>query len=362
MIDLNQYFGMPKLINLYQKVLKFLGPEEKISENYIHFFSSPRILFFAITSRCNFNCPHCLRRLIDGKKTIIQDLPIPVFETCLREGKKLNFNTVMLVGGEPILHPQFKKLIELIRKYNYQFHIISNGWLYKEYWEALGKNKENLSSISLSLDGTTAEVHDAIREKKGSFERLTQAMNFYKQRGIDLGIKFLLSKRNYHQLEEIVKFCKKSKVKQLTFIVEIPAAHSDLSREERIDAIREIILLEKKFSKFLKIQMAASFFQNMEYRTGIHFCSVLDGQKVFIDFTSGMLLCPDIYSKCGNKPLIQEVGFKKAYLITLETINELKQKRLDALLNDSIEARTSLCDYCDRYVESCLDLAKNRIT
>jgi len=353
---------MLELKKLYNKIIRYLELKEKIiSDEAIHYFPHPRILFFAITSRCNFNCPHCLRRLIDGEKTIIQDLPIPVFETCLREGKKLNFNTIMLVGGEPILHSQFKRIIELIREYNYQFHIISNGWLYKEYWEALEENKRNLTSISLSLDGTTAKVHDAIREKKGSFERLTQAMNFYKQRGIDLGIKFLLSKRNYHQLEEIIKFCQKSKVKQLTFIVEIPAAHSDLSKEERIDAIRKILFLEKKFSKFLKIQMAASFFQNMEYRTGIHFCSVLDGQRVFIDFTGGMLLCPDIYSKCEQKPLIQETGFEKSYLITLETINELKKRRLHDLLNNSIEAKTTLCDYCDRHIESCLDLAKNRI-
>jgi len=348
------------LINLGNKTLEYLWPKKKINDARVHYFCQPRILFFAVTSRCNFNCPHCIRNLIDERKTIIKDLPASLFETALKEGKKLNFNTVMLVGGEPILHPEFKKLIELIRKYNYEFYIISNGWFYREYWEALGEDKKNFTGINLSLDGTTSEVHDNIRDKKGSFDRVIESIKFYRKKGVEVGLKFLLSKRNYHQIEEMVKLCKKFKIKQLTLMTEIPAAHSDLSTEERTEAIKKILSLQRRFRDSLRMQMAASFFQNIEYKTGIHFCSVLDAQRIFIDFNGGMLFCPDIYSKCENKPLIQEIGFENAYKITLDTINELKKRRLHDLLNNSIDANTTLCDYCDKYIENCLDLAKKK--
>jgi len=348
------------LINLSNKTLEYLWPKKKINDARVHYFPQSRILFFAITSQCNFNCPHCIRRLDDKNKTVIKDLPISIFKIALKEGKKMNFNTILLVGGEPILHPQFKEIITLIRKYNYKFLIISNGWLYKEYWEGLEYNRENLIDINLSLDGATAEVHDNIRNKKGSFERVIEAINFYKRRKIDIGIKTLISKRNRHQIEEILKLCLKLKVKRITFISEIPSRNSDFPPKERAKALKEILVFQRRFRGVLRIQPAASLFQNIECKTGVQFCSPLDGQKIYIDWDGGMLFCPDIFFRCENKPLIQEVGFEKAYKITLDTINEIKKRRLYDLLNNSIEANTTLCDYCDKHIESCLDLAKEK--
>ena len=187
-----------------------------------------------------------------------------------------------------------------------------------------------------------------------------EAINFYKRRKIDIGIKTLISKRNRHQIEEILKLCLKLKVKRITFISEIPSRNSDFPPKERAKALKEILVFQRRFRGVLRIQPAASLFQNIECKTGVQFCSPLDGQKIYIDWDGGMLFCPDIFFRCENKPLIQEVGFEKAYKITLDTINEIKKRRLYDLLNNSIEANTTLCDYCDKHIESCLDLAKEK--
>lgn len=297
---------------------------------------------------------------MDKGKTILQDLSALLFETILRDGKKLNFNTIILVGGEPILHPDFEKLIQIVRQYGYNFLIISNGWFYKEYWRALGESKKNLVRINLSLDGTTADIHDGIRDKKGSFGKVLEAADFYQKHDVRVGVKFLVTKQNFHQIADLINFCRDRKINDITFMAEVPSSHSNLAPEERVLATRKISDLREKFNDVLNIKMAASFFKESDHGAGVHFCTVLDGQRVFIDFQGGMLPCPDIYSDYENRPLIQNIGFEKSYLAILETINELKKRRLGDLLHGAINTNAVLCDYCDKNLKDCLITAGKR--
>ena len=323
------------------------------------FVYPPPALVFSVTTRCNFSCPHCLRQLVDSGKTVIKDLPISVFEMALKGGKKIGFKKVAFTGGEPILHPQFREMVELIKKYNYDFRIVSNGWFYKDYLPIINSAKKNFDAINFSLDGATAEVHDSFRNKPGSFERIMEAIKLYQQNQIPIILVTCLNKKNYDQIEKIVNLCLGFKIKWLRVTLEMPVPNSGLTDEELLDMARRIVCLREKFKNQVFISPCSSFFQKDENRRKvINFCSILkDGPHPLIDQDGGMIFCCDIFQKCSQKPLIQKEGFEKSYRITLNVINEIKKQRLRDLLNNPEEA-TGTCDYCNKYIGKVLERAR----
>lgn len=316
-----------------------------------------------LTTRCNFNCPHCLRRFLDGNKTIIKDMPVSLFEEILIKGKKMNFTHISFTGGECILHPEFKKIIELVGKYNYKFMIINNGWFYEEYFSIFEKFLKNLDGIGFSLDGATAEVHDKVRNKPGSFNRVIEAIKFYRERNIKVLVNACFNKINYHQIQEIIKICLKLGVASLKCGAVMPMDNSyqfGLSKKEKQELLETISNLPKATKNTIKVFPTAYMYQNTDgFNRNFNFCSVLDANSIFIDYDGGFPVCCDIYNDCINKPTIRDYGFEKALGMSLESIVELKKKRIKDLLNGSLEMSYN-CDYCNKYLNDCFKLVNKK--
>jgi MoaA/NifB/PqqE/SkfB family radical SAM enzyme len=336
--------------------LKFQREKKKFVANY-----QPPFLAFSITTRCNFNCPHCLRRLVDGGKTIKKDLPLPVFETALREAWKVGFQNIAFTGGEPILHPSFGELVALTKKHGYGFRIVSNGWLYKDYLPIINSAKENFRGMSLSLDGATAKVHDSFRDKPGSFQRLMEAMELYRKNQISMVLSTCLDKRNYDQLEGIVDICLRFGIESLCVGTRTPAEKSGLTDQEFAWLIQEVRRLNEKNSPRVFISPFTSFFQRDNYfKKQVNFCVVLGSKhEPSIDADGGMIFCCDIWQKCRQKPLIQKEGFEECYRICLETANEIKKQRLHDIFSNPA-AVSGTCDYCNKHIERVLAAVRKR--
>ena len=120
-------------------------------------------LTFHITDRCQLNCDHCLR----DPEAKAQDLDLSLIESVLDHARAL-FDTrhVGLTGGEPALHPHFYEIVDAIADRGYTWHVVTNGERFERMLQRLGERPARLESMRLlnfSLDGATAETHDAIR-------------------------------------------------------------------------------------------------------------------------------------------------------------------------------------------------------
>lgn len=314
---------------------------------------------FSLTTRCNFGCPFCLRNNIDQGKTLIRDLPVPVFRTVLEEGKKLNGRYVSLTGGEPILHPAFPELLDLLAHYGYKFTIISNGWLYRDYFPVLEKHRANLEIIRFSLGGTTAEVHDGSRKKPGSFEKVLEAIRFYREKGLPVGANFTVDAGSYHQLEAAAGLCAGAGAMMLKYINVIPydpsLAPACLDAGKRAEAVRTIRRIHEKYgSKFL-VQLSNSFYSIPGPGPGgaaVNVCPVLDGRSLYVDSDGGMLFCCDIHRKCANGPMVREAGFERSLSAVWDASNKMRQKFLGAILAGDKE-EPGFCEFCNRNVNGC---------
>ena len=116
-------------------------------------------IVFILTTRCNFRCKHCIRDYY-SKQT---DLSLSIARKALKEAKELGFKHVALTGGEPILHPKFDKMVDLICSYGLTWSVVTNGSMFKKYEYSIKKHGKECTFFSVSLDGLEKN-HDCIHD------------------------------------------------------------------------------------------------------------------------------------------------------------------------------------------------------
>jgi len=120
-------------------------------------------------------------------------------------------DAVILAGGEPLTVPDIMDLARRIRHRDVEAWIHTSGWLNTPALR--GDLVELFNKISVSLDGATAEVHDRIRGRAGSFDRalntlgeLSNAISALRRSGRPspkLGVDFTVTRSNFHQMPEL---------------------------------------------------------------------------------------------------------------------------------------------------------------
>lgn len=151
-----------------------------------------------ITEKCNLNCSYCFANDIVNKeiKEISQEDFIKAIEFIKGEKKDC---TVGIIGGEPLLHPNFDGLMEILCQDDNitNVHIFTNGILIDKYIDQLQDSK-----FSFLINVNNPEVigktnYERIRKNiallKTAFnksDRITLGLNIY---GIDLDYSYYLN-------------------------------------------------------------------------------------------------------------------------------------------------------------------------
>ena len=100
-----------------------------------------------------------------GMPIMVADL----FKSIIEQAKPLGLTGVKLTGGEPLLHPQIHRILEVVQSENLSLNVETNGVLCTpELAQKMAACKDPF--VSISLDGANAETHEWVRGVEGSFE------------------------------------------------------------------------------------------------------------------------------------------------------------------------------------------------
>jgi radical SAM protein with 4Fe4S-binding SPASM domain len=115
----------------------------------------------------------------------------------------LGGRSVTLSGGEALLHSGFRTILNRAVARNLGVQLLTNGTLLDREWvEFLGGFP---LSVQVSIDGSRAEIHDAIRGR-GSFEKALRAVEHLQEAGLGsrLTICATVMQGNARDLPEII--------------------------------------------------------------------------------------------------------------------------------------------------------------
>lgn len=176
---------------------------------------------------CILSCKHCSSLASKNGKRI---LGINELTSILTEGKEMGACSVMVSGGEPLLHPNFFSFLEICSKLDYQIKIYSSGILGDgNRAGSIGRGMlkrisayENIISIVFSLHGSNAKTHDYITTLTGSFELTVESIMKANDEGIKTEIHTVPMSINYKEIPGIIKLAETLSVEQVSLLRLVP--------------------------------------------------------------------------------------------------------------------------------------------
>ena len=100
--------------------------------------------------------------------------------------------------------------------------------------------KAGLTSVTLSVNGPTAKIHDSITNVKGSFDYLIRGIKNLQKEQVNLNASIVVIKQNYKYLVEIVKLLDKFNIYNIEFQSFIPYSEV-ISKFDIIPKYTEVI-------------------------------------------------------------------------------------------------------------------------
>ncbi|MFH0816552.1 MAG: radical SAM protein [Methanobacteriota archaeon] len=204
----------------------------------------PLMAQWIATSKCNFRCPHCGTAASEAKPDELSWAQIkPVIEDLASMGCK----TFTMTGGEPILRPDFWKIVDHAHANGMKTGFVTNAWAIKDFEDELRRAK--IETILVSIDGYR-ENHDKIRGMPGSYKKCLEAIRFLKDIGTPVvGVSTVYMKDNVDFLPQIVDEAAKAGADRHRLQAIVPEGRSKgkgNSREEIKKAIKFVYDARKR--------------------------------------------------------------------------------------------------------------------
>lgn len=238
------------------------GAEEMEKNNKQDILKSKCII---LTTLCNNNCRNCLldKRINIGYRSLSSIKKELYFS--LRKG----YERVMLLGGEPTIHPDFLEIIRLSKEAGYKkVTVLSNGRMFS-YIGFLRKAKEaGLEEIIVSIYSHKPKVQDYITGTKGSLKQTLNALVNIKKLNYPLVVGTVITKRNYKDLPALSAFLSKLGINQHQFEFIRPCGMAWDNYTDMVPRMKEVVdYLTKALENEIK--------NNVEVRIeGMPFCVI----------------------------------------------------------------------------------------
>ena len=159
-----------------------------------------------LTARCNLTCVMCRY----GKGWAPPELDEARWLELLPQMAALGCRKVHFSGGEVLVRRDFERLAACAAAAGIKVTLTSNlTLLTKDRAKALMRTK--ISSISTSLDGATARMHESVRGIAGSFKRTLKAIERLQRekerrgRRTRIRVNFVMMRRNFEHYPEVVR-------------------------------------------------------------------------------------------------------------------------------------------------------------
>ncbi|WDP84311.1 MAG: radical SAM protein [Desulfobacter sp.] len=167
-----------------------------MQKNTVAFSKESSNLFFHILTKCNLRCSHCyINREQHGDLTLSLSTIRSWFEIFAPKAQQTN---LVLLGGEPTLHPDLAQIIKLAGQMAFKsITIDTNGFLFHDILNKI--TPQDLDFISFSLDGATSATNDAIRGQ-GCWDAVMAGIKRATDLGFACSMIYTVSEKNIHEL------------------------------------------------------------------------------------------------------------------------------------------------------------------
>lgn len=261
-----------------------------------------RGLCIAITYACNFNCPYCFTREM-MKKRQEEYLRVEDYQRIAKQAMAMGAISFSFQGGEIWLRKDFKEIIKAFNPQKHNITVTTNGSFINE--ETVQELKSlGVDNILFSLESGSAQDHDRIVQKPGSYDRTMAAIQTALKSKIRVGINLTLSKENIYSegVKKLIEFSNRHKL--FLSIIFIRALGGGRDR-------RDLMLSEKEITYYNEQLAPIAPYANRDltYNYSRTWGCPAAKESFYINPWGDVLACPFNHTRFGNlkKDSLQEI-------------------------------------------------------
>ncbi|MCI5221973.1 MAG: radical SAM protein [Candidatus Electrothrix sp. AR4] len=170
----------------------------ELAARTVDFKPGERNVFFHLLTACNLSCRHCyINPVQHGTATLPKETVVEWLRLFARPEQESN---LILLGGEPSMHPDLAYIIRAAKSMRYAVTVDSNGYLFHDLLERV--TPKELDYLSFSLDGPDAAINDPIRGDK-VFAVCTDNLRRAVSLGFRTSLIYTVSSRNIDHLHRM---------------------------------------------------------------------------------------------------------------------------------------------------------------
>lgn len=222
---------------------------------------SLRYLELQVTWRCNLSCAHCYL----GRPRAV-DLPLDQIRAALTEFDQMGGLRVLISGGEPLMHPRWAEVNQLLADTPQRRVLLSNGLRLDERTLA----ELAVDEVQISLDGLK-KGHEALRGP-GSYDAALAAAQRVRRAGLDLSVATMAHGANLDELEGLARVVQGLGAMEWGIDAPCPAGN--------LMAAPELMITPAQGAKAMSLGFGGAYHGGRgEMACGLHLCTVgADGQ------------------------------------------------------------------------------------
>jgi radical SAM protein len=168
----------------------------------LNFDERPFVAIWETTQACDLSCVHCRACAQPARNPF--ELSTAEAQHLIDEIAAMQVPVFVLTGGDPLKRPDIFELVSYATQKGVRISLTPSATplLTREAIEKL-KNA-GLARLAISLDGPTAEIHDAFRKVPGSFKWTLDAVRWAHELHLPVQINTTITRHNLQYLDQVI--------------------------------------------------------------------------------------------------------------------------------------------------------------
>lgn len=166
-------------------------------------------LSLEISNPCNERCVHCYRADTNATAGF---LSADDAKSVLRQAKELGAVNCTVTGGEALLNPDWKNILNCADGLEFRTSLFTNGTLLDEEAADFIATIKNLKEVQISLYAMDAATHDAVTQVKGSFKNTFSAIKLLREQNVPIFISCPAMQTNKNAVADVMRWADAEKI------------------------------------------------------------------------------------------------------------------------------------------------------